>query len=98
MIEPYKSRMESADTEKNIYLFGLLNVSAEDRNADKFTFPDGTPDIIVDWLNRPYKYRSADETREIWEFVSRHPQIANISDQIWKELETLVYYSEGWLI
>lgn len=98
MIEPYKSRMESADTEKNIYLFGLLNVSAEDRDADKFVFPDRTPDIIADWLNSPYKYRNAGETREIWGFVSRHPQIAHVSYQIWKELETLVHYNEGWLI
>ena len=98
LIEPYKSRMESADTKNHIYLFGLLNVSAEDRDADKFVFPDGTPDIIVDWLNRPYKCRNADETREIWGYVSRHPQIANISDQIWKELEMLVHCNEGWLI
>lgn len=98
LAEPYESRMESADTDHNIYGFGLLNVSAEDRNADKFVFPDGTPDIIADWLNRPYKYRNAVETREIWGFVSQHPQIAHISDQIWKELETLVYYNEGWLI
>lgn len=98
MIEPYKSRMKSADTEKNIYLFGLLNVSAEDRDADKFVFPDGTPDAIADWLNRPYKCRTTDETLEIWRLVSQHPQIADISYQIWNELETLVHHNEGWEI
>lgn len=96
--EPYKERLEQADLKNNLYIFGLLNVSDADRQSDKFEFPSEVNEVVVDWLNHPYKVYDVEKTKIIWEFISKHPEIKDISSQIWKELESLVEFEEGWSI
>lgn len=96
--EPFKSQFANIDTEKNIYIFGVMsNLSRGDINKI-FTFPNETPDIIVNWLNHPYDFRNKKETKEIWKLIYRHKDIMNISKQIWLELESLACYGESWMI
>lgn len=64
----------------------------------RFTFPNGTDPVIVKWINDPYAYLSYKDTKSVWRAVSKHPEIKDISPQIWKELKLLVKYREGWSI
>lgn len=79
------------------YWFGFL--SSDDPNMPKFAFPEGTNEILVKWFNNPYyEYFTEDETRTVWECISAHPEIQEISRQIWYELEQLVETNESWYI
>lgn len=78
------------------YWFGFL--SSDNSNKAKFVFPEGTNEVLVKWFNNIYKTFSAEETKIIWEHISKHPEIYEISSQIWHELETLNELNEGWYI
>ena len=43
-------------------------------------------------------YNDEEETKIIWKHISEHPEIKEISSQIWSELEELVECDEGWHI
>ena len=77
------------------YWFGFLKSDSKETN---FVFPKGTDETLIEWLNDPYTVFDEKETKIIWEHVSSHPEIENISDQIWRELETLVECGHGWII
>lgn len=100
LTDDYEDRMNKAEGEKdNTYrIWGTLNVTDADRQSDNFIFPDTTPQIISDWLNHPYKMQSPSETKEIFKIVCQHPEITEISIQIWTELSWLVSHREGWEI
>lgn len=78
------------------YWFGFL--SSDDSNNKKFYFPQGTNEVIIRWFNNIYETFTPYETKIIWETISKHPQIKEISRQIWYELEKLVEFNEGWEI
>lgn len=62
------------------YMFG----SVHDRH-DKFIFPKETPKIIVEFCREPVgkNYNS----RELWKVFQQHPEIEDISFQIWNEVK-----------
>lgn len=65
----------------------------------EYSFPENINPTIKKWLNYPYNDDfSSEDTREIWEEISKHPEIREISDQIWDELETLVGIGWEWYI
>lgn len=78
------------------YWFGFL--SSDNSNEAKFVFPEGTNEILVRWFNNIYDIFSTKETKVIWEHISRHPEIEEISRQIWQELKTLNELDDGWYI
>lgn len=76
------------------YWFGFL--SSDSSNNPKFIFPEGTNEILVKWFNNVYEFFTPEETKVIWEHISKHPEIDEISHQIWYELEMLNEFNEGW--
>lgn len=78
------------------YWFGFL--SSDNSDNKKFVFPNGTNDIIVKWFNDIYGYFTEDETEIIWRHIKEHPEIKDISIQIWSELEDLVDCGDCWYI
>lgn len=88
---------ESTENERPLgYWFGFL--SSDNSNEAKFAFPEGTNELLVNWFNNLYKDYSAEDTKIIWDLISQHPEIEQISGQIWHELKTLVIFEEGWSI
>ena len=64
---------------------------------ERFVFPKGTNEILVRWFNNIYgEDFTAEETKAVWECVSQHPEIEDISGQIWYELEMLNEGNEAW--
>ena len=94
--EHLKERERTENDRPFGYWFGFL--SSDLSNNAKFIFPDETDQTLVKWFNNIYKDFTAEETKIIWELVSAHPEIKDISIQIWDELETLVELDSGWSI
>ena len=66
---------------------------------ERFVFPKETNEILIHWFNNIYgEDFTVEETKVVWDCISQHPEIEDISRQIWYELETLVEYGEGWSI
>ena len=78
------------------YWFGFL--SSDGSDLQKFAFPKETNEVLVKWFNNIYDEFSEEETKIIWENISAHPEIKEISNQLWYELEMLVKYDEEWSI
>lgn len=78
------------------YWFGFL--SSDRSDIPKFVFPEGTNEVLVWWFNHIYEYAEPDKTAIIWKHVSEHPEIKEISSQLWDELQKLAEYGEGWRI
>lgn len=78
------------------YWFGFL--SSDNSDKAKFAFPKGTNETLVKWFNNIYDFFLPEEVDAIWEEVSKHPEIEEISWQIWHELQTLSELCEGWHI
>ena len=76
------------------YWFGFL--SSDNSDLPKFAFPEGTNDVLVKWFNNIYDDFSEEETKIVLENIQSHPEIQDISHQIWDELEMLVENDEGW--
>lgn len=88
---------ESTENERPFgYWFGFL--SSDDSKIPKFVFPEGTNEILVEWFNNVYEFFDEEKTKIIWEQISAHPEIKEISSQIWYELETLVECEDCWSI
>lgn len=68
-------------------MFGEVN-----ERDDKFIFPEGTPDIIVRFCKKPVE--EPYDAKALWEEFSKHPEIQEISDQIWDEVKTCAKYGE----
>ena len=78
------------------YWFGFL--SSDSSDLPKFLFPEDTNEVLVKWFNNVYDEFSEEETKIVWEHISAHPEIEEISSQLWYELEMLVKYDEEWSI
>lgn len=79
------------------YWFGFL--SSDDSEEPKFVFPEGTNETLVKWFNKPYFDEfTVEETRVVWEQICAHPEIQDISHQIWHELEVLAKTNESWYL
>ncbi len=76
------------------YWFGFL--SSDDSEKVKFVFPEGTNKILVKWFNNIYGDFTVEETKVVWKYVSQHPEIGDISRQIWYELKMLNEENEAW--
>lgn len=64
----------------------------------QFLFPEGTNDLLVKWFNDIYGDFTNEETKTIWELVSAHPEIEEISWQIWNELKMCNELNDAWHI
>ena len=69
------------------YMFGEVH-----ERDDKFIFPEGTPDVIVRFCQKPVV--ECYDARAMWDAFSKHPEIKEISDQIWDEVKTCAEYGE----
>lgn len=79
------------------YWFGFL--SSDPSNVPKFAFPEGTNETLVKWFNKPYcEDFTEEETKIVWECISAHPEIEEISGQIYRELQHLVECNDSWYI
>ena len=95
--EHLKERKATENERPCGYWFGFL--SSDYSNEVKFIFPDGTNEILVKWFNNIYgEDFTEEETKIIWECIKNHPEIDEISHQIWYELKTLVDCNEAWYI
>lgn len=83
---------------KEIHPFGIINVSEEDRRADKFVFPSGFDKIIAHWLNYPFDEVSAANTKHIYSILNVQPWVGSISSQICTELQQCCENECGWNI
>lgn len=94
----YLKERESTEGERTFgYWFGFL--SSDNTENKKFLFPEGTNETLVKWFNDAYgESYTPEETRVVWECVKQHPEIKDISYQIWRELEVLVDLDEEWRI
>ena len=77
----------------SIYWFGTINWGD---HSDKFTFPEETNPLLVRWFNHVYTSYNRFDTRLIWDEIRKHPEIEDISPQIWSEFRALVECGEGW--
>ena len=74
--------------------FGFMSGLGPDDEV--FAVPESLPEPVAEWLNRPYESRTPEETAAIWSAVSSVPAIEDAAYQIWRELEQLAAYGEGW--
>ena len=99
----YSGLLEAVDKYKlsnpnTFFPFGILNVTSKDRASDKYEFLSNFDPIVSDWLNHPYKIQSVEDTKHIWNIISKYPDIEFVSHQIWYELKNLVIHNHGWFI
>ena len=94
--EHLKNRENTENERPFGYWFGFL--SSDDANEKKFIFPEETNETLVKWFNDIYGDFNSEETKAIWEEISKHPEIKEISSQIWYELEMLTKFNESWYI
>ncbi len=94
--EHLKNRENTENERPFGYWFGFL--SSDDTNKKKFIFPEETNETLVKWFNDIYGDFDSEETKAIWEEISKHPEIKEISSQIWYELEMLTQFNESWHI
>lgn len=78
------------------YWFGFA--SSDDSDEPKFAFPETVDGTVVKWFNNVYDDFTAKETKIVWDAISAHPEIQEISPQIWEELKARAEYNEGWHI
>ena len=67
-------------------------------NDKKFVFPEGTNEVFVRWFNDIYGDFTEEETKTIWEHISKHTEVEEISHQIWYELKMCNEINESWYI
>lgn len=94
--EHLKQREETENDRPFGYWFGFM--SSDGSDTPKFTFPEGTNEVLVKWFNNLYEDFSEEETKIVWEYISAHLEIEEISSQLWYELQTLTELDEGWSI
>lgn len=87
-------RKKTEDSRPFGYWFGYL--SSDESDKLKFAIPETIPGAVAKWLNRPYEAMTPEETKLVWNVISDHPKIREISPQIYTELEELAKQREGW--
>ena len=63
-----------------------------------FVLPEDTNPILARWLQEPYGDYTSEETKVIWDIVQQHPEIEEVSDQIWNELKICCEFNVAWYI
>ena len=96
VIQDLIEREETENERPFGYWFGFL--SSDSSDLPKFVFTKETNEVLVKWFNNIYEDFNKEETKIIWENISAHPEIKEISNQLWYELEMLVKYDEEWSI
>lgn len=90
--------LKELESQKNVdsieYFFGII--SSDNSDLPKFVFPPETNKTLVKWFNDIYGYFTKEETKVIWNFISEHTEIKDMSRQIWNELKLLVSLNESW--
>ena len=94
--EHLKKRKETENERPCGYWFGFL--SSDKSNEPKFIFPEETNKTLVKWFNNIYGDFNKKETKIIWEHISAHPEIKDISSQIWNELKICDELNDAWYI
>lgn len=94
--EHLKERKATENERPFGYWFGFL--SSDDSNEAKFIFPEGTNEILVRWFNNIYGDFTVEETKTVWEHISKHAEIEEISLQIWHELKVCDEVNDAWYI
>lgn len=94
--EHLKNRKTTENERPLGYWFGFL--SSDDSKEPKFVFPEGTEGIITKWFNNIYGDFTKEETQAIWNYISKYPEIENISHQIWNELKSCAEFNDAWYI
>lgn len=95
--EHLKERERTENERPLGYWFGFL--SSDGSSETKFVFPEGTNETLIKWFNDPYNEDfTEEETAVIWEQIAAHPEIQDISWQIWHELDMLAQNYESWHI
>ena len=94
--EHLKEREETESERPFGYWFGFL--SSDGSDLQKFAFPKETNEVLVKWFNNIYEDFNKEETKIVWQHISTHPEIKEISSQLWRELEQLAECNEGWRI
>lgn len=86
------------DSKHNIFhnVFGTYSVLKA--VEPKFVFPKGTNKTLAKWFENVYGKFTVKETFEVAKEFIKHPEIRDISEQIWNELLRCAYYEEPWHI
>lgn len=71
------------------YMFGKVH-----ERDDKFTFPEGTPEEVVKFCQKPVD--EFYDAKKLWEAFQQHPEIEEISHQIWEEVKCCAEYRESY--
>ena len=69
------------------YMFGSVH-----ERDDKFTFPEGTPEEVVKFCQKPVD--ESYDAKKLWEAFQVHPEIEKISFQIWNEARACAAFDE----
>ena len=69
------------------YMFGTVH-----ERSDKFTFPEGTPEEVVKLCQKPVD--EFYDAKKLWEAFQKHPEIEEISDDIWNAVRNCAEYGE----
>lgn len=65
----------------------------------KYEMPEGTPEIVVKWINEPYETYPYEDIKQVYDFLKpRWKEVQEISQDITYELEHLVLYKEEWYL
>ena len=78
------------------YWFG-----SSDMTGNRFLFPEGTDEKLIEWFNDPYTELTAEDTKRVGQFILAHPEIQNDdihASQIYYEFKMLIQCNEGWSI
>lgn len=95
MSDHTKERKETENERPLGYWLGFI--SSDESNEDKFVFPKDTDPVLVKWFNNIYSDAfTIEETEHVFELINSHPEIKEISSQIWSELAHLVSFKEPW--
>jgi len=94
--EYLKQRKETENERPFGYWFGFL--SSDNSDETKFIFPEDTNATLVKWFNNLYEDLSQQETEVVAELIFQHPEIKEISEQLWYEFECLIQCGDNWSI
>lgn len=83
---------------KNNDMIGYFMGRAHTSCDKKFDFPDDVPETVQRFLEKPQDKYTDKEVRQIWEAFKCHPEIDDISNQIYEELKYCAKYGYDWYL
>ena len=94
--EHLAKRFETESERPLDYWFG--SYSSDSSNEPKFVFPEGTNETLAEWFNNIYKFFNEKKTEIICDQILSHPEIEEISPQMWSEIQNLKRFNDCWNI